>query len=433
MLVKWIRSKILLLGLVLTAGVLIFSIPLTASARFEGTAGPALTIPSQIPASMNSLVSIPVSFSANGNNVASVLFSIDYDENYLTFDSGVAGAITLNVGADFVGSCSPDLTDTDGELDCFVYDPLPPLTALPSGVMITIKLKTGNPASNITAAVNFSQNSAPYSFGSTTGQSVVGTAQNGSVSITVGAAPTSKAYLPSILKILPSATPTPINTPTQTATPTKTNTPLVSYTPTLTRTKTPTSTPTCTPTRTPTPTTACYTAVQNGGFETTSAWELPATEYTAVYSTARVRSGSWAVRTGIVNSADNRYSYSSARQLVSIPYNAYRADLKLYLYPISGESPLNQVAEMPEYMLVSPFGQAPLADDLQYVLILNQSNQVLETLLWQRSNTQAWTLAEFSLLGYAGYSIKIQVGTYNDGYGGITAMYVDDVSLEICK
>ena len=42
---------------------------------------------------------------------------------------------------------------------------------------------------------------------------------------------------------------------------------------------------------------------------------------------------------------------------------------------------------MPEYMLVGPFGQAPLADDLQYVLVLNQSNQVLETLLWQRSNT----------------------------------------------
>jgi hypothetical protein len=28
---------------------------------------------------------------------------------------------------------------------------------------------------------------------------------------------------------------------------------------------------------------------------------------------------------------------------------------------------------------------------------------------------------------------NIQVGTCNDGYGDITAMYVDDVSLEICK
>jgi hypothetical protein len=433
MLVKWIRSKIMVLSLTLTAGVLIFSIPLAAAARFEGTAGPALSILSQIPASKNSLVSIPVSFSANGNSIASVLFSIDYDENYLTFDSGVAGAITLNVGAEFVGSCSPDLTDTDGELDCFVYDPLPPLTALPSGVMITIKLKTGSPANNTTAAVNFSQNSAPYSFGSITGQSVAGTAQNGSVSITEGVAPTRLAFLPMIFRILPSVTPTPSNTPTKTATPTITKTPLLSYTPTLTRTNTPTSTPSRTPTRTPTSTTACYTAVQNGGFETNSAWELPATEYTADYSTARVRTGSWSMRTGIVNTGDNRYSYSSARQLVSIPYNAYRADLKLYLYPISGESPLNQVSKMPEYMLVGPFGQAPLADDLQYVLILNQSNQVLETLLWQRTNTQTWTLAEFSLLRYAGYNIKIQVGTYNDGYGGITAMYVDDVSLEICK
>jgi len=139
------------------------------------------------------------------------------------------------------------------------------------------------------------------------------------------------------------------------------------------------------------------------------------------------------MRTGIVNAADNRYSYSSARQTVTIPSTAYKAYLKLYIYPISGESPLNPVSAMPKHLLVGPFGQAPLADDLQYVLILNQANQVLDTLLWQRSNSQSWTLKEFNLLGYAGYSIKIQFGTYNDGYGGITAMYVDDISLEICR
>ena len=149
-----------------------------------------------------------------------------------------------------------------------------------------------------------------------------------------------KAYLPSIFEksYLPLPPPLSIRRPKQPLQP-KPIPLLVSYTPTPTQSRTPTSTPTRTPTRTPTPPTACSNAIQNGGFETTSAWELPATEYTAGYSTARVRSGSWAMRTGIVNSADNRYSYSSARQLVTIPYNAYHADLKLYLYPISGKSP----------------------------------------------------------------------------------------------
>jgi bacillopeptidase F (M6 metalloprotease family) len=46
-------------------------------------------------------------------------------------------------------------------------------------------------------------------------------------------------------------------------------------------------------------------------------------------------------------------------------------------------------------------------------------------LLWQRSH-------EFDLTAYAGQTIKLNVGVYNDGQDGITAMYLDDVSLEIC-
>lgn len=433
MLFKLTRLKILVLTLIITVGAMFFSTPSAMIGLSAGDAGPALSIPTQILASTNSLVSVPVNFASNGNNVASIFFSIDYDENYLTFDPNVPGAVTLNLGVDFVGGCTPDLADTDGELDCFAYDPVPPLASFQSGVFITVKLKTGNPVNPTVAAVNFSQSSAPFSFGSPTGQSIPGTAQNGSVRIAAGAVSTKNSYLPFIMKVLPSATPTPTETPTKTPTPTPTKTSLISLTPTATKTKTPTSTLTRTPTRTPTSTTACYDAIQNGGFETTSTWELPATEYTASYSTAKARSGSWSMRTGIVNAADNRYSYSSARQTVTIPSTAYKANLKLYIYPISGESPLNPVSAMPKHLLVGPFGQAPLADDLQYVLILNQANQVLDTLLWQRSNSQSWTLKEFNLLGYAGYSIKIQFGTYNDGYGGITAMYVDDISLEICR
>jgi hypothetical protein len=404
--------------------------------KTAGEVGPALMIPTQIPAASNNLVSVPVSFNANGNAISAIFFSIDYNQALLTFDPSVPGAITFSINTSiFTGDCFIDLTDTDGELDCYVYDPGPPLSAFPDGSFLTVKFRTAVVASPAVAAVNFSQNSPPYSFGNTSGQSVPGTALGGSVLISPGSGIQANAFLPILQKNVPSPTATP--TRTKTSTPTKTVS--VSPTPTKTATWTPTptsqwtSTPTRTPTRTPTATTSCYNAIANGGFEGTGGWDLPATEYTAAYSTAHAHGGSWSLRTGIVNPADNRYAYSSGRQLVAIPANATSATLGLYIYPISGESALKPLPALPQSLLDDLFGDAPLANDLQYVLILNQSNQVIDTLLWQRSNSQAWALKEFDLLGYAGYSIKIQVGTYNDGYDGITAMYVDDVLLEICR
>jgi len=139
------------------------------------------------------------------------------------------------------------------------------------------------------------------------------------------------------------------------------------------------------------------------------------------------------MRTGILVTADNRLSYSDARQTVMIPADADQARLRLWIYPLSGESLLQPLPSLPKFNGNSIFGLAPLANDAQYVLILNQYNQELQTLLWQRSNSLTWTLMEFDLSAYVGSTIKIQFGTYNDGYGGITAMYVDDVSLEISK
>ncbi len=174
-------------------------------------------------------------------------------------------------------------------------------------------------------------------------------------------------------------------------------------------------------------------AVRNGGFETTSDWELPTTTYSAAYSTDLAHSGKRSMRTGIVIAADNRNSYSSIRQVVTIPSDADQARLRLWTYPLSGESTMQPLPTLPEFGGANLFGLAPLANDAQYILILDQNDQVIKTLLWQRSNSKNWTLKEFDLLTYAGRTIKIQIGTFNDGYGGITAMYVDDVSLEIYK
>jgi bacillopeptidase F (M6 metalloprotease family) len=69
---------------------------------------------------------------------------------------------------------------------------------------------------------------------------------------------------------------------------------------------------------------------------------------------------------------------------------------------------------------------------LQYAIIRDENDELIDTLLWQRSDDQAWTFHKFDLTAYAGQTIKLNFGVYNDGQDGITAMYLDDVSLEIC-
>lgn len=192
---------------------------------------------------------------------------------------------------------------------------------------------------------------------------------------------------------------------------------------------TPTPGPTPVPTATPVPGT-CSERVGNGGFETTADWYIPITEFSAAYSTDQAHTGTRSMRTGIIYAAHNRYSYSDAGQAVSIPSNTTSATLGLWVYPISTEVTNRALpSSQPSGEL---FGTEAMANDVQYVLILDAYGNWIDTLLWQRSDAQAWTYHEYDLTKYAGYSIRVQFGTYNDGLGGVSSMYVDDVSLQAC-
>jgi PKD repeat protein len=176
-----------------------------------------------------------------------------------------------------------------------------------------------------------------------------------------------------------------------------------------------------------TPSQLCVEGIANGG-------DLPITPYPADYTTATYHSGSRSMRTGIVEPTHNRESYSSARQTVTIPTDAVSATLRFWLYPVSGE-PLADLApsvRLPAGYQLHMIEEVALPGDTQYVLVLNQYNQWINTLVWQRRNDQTWMFHQFDLGIYAGQNIKLQFGVYNDGWYGVTAMYADDVSLEIC-
>ncbi len=233
------------------------------------------------------------------------------------------------------------------------------------------------------------------------------------------------------LEICPSGanpTSTRTATPTRTITPTPTQTP----TPTATRTATPTRTATRTPTQTltATPTTSgCYEEVTNPGFEANNGWSIPLTEWSAAYSTARWHSGLRSMRTGILDPDNNRYSYSDAYQLVTIPSGADSATLRLWIYPGSDEA---LTGLLPETRIGTMFGTSALANDVQYLLVLDRYGNWIDTLFWDLRDTRTWEFYDFNLRPYAGRTIRLQFGTYNDGWDGISFMYVDDFSLEIC-
>lgn len=403
--------------------------------------GPVLTIPSGIPADPNSTVTIPVIFSPNGNDITSVIFSIDYDETWLEYDPSLPSSIVLNLPPEVFGSCTFNASDTDGEIDCTIYDPAPPLATIPDSTIVMITLRTLDAPGIVTASVNFSNDPNP-SFGNTDGQSVPGSGIDGSVRI----GDESKVYIPFVVD----GGDVPVTTATSTSTSTATSTSTSTATATSTSTSTATPRPTRTPwwqTRTPTSTATddpCRNIVLNKGFEDPSdtgddgwGWELPITEYTASFSQDRPRVGEYSLRTGIVNSADNTATYSSGYQIVTIPAGSSSAHLSFWHYTISNDSLVrwlpvifwDKVSEPPSL-------DAPAAWDMQYMAIDDLTTGSGPQIRWGGGvyNNQYWDFATLDMLdlGYGGHTIKIWFSSYNDGFDGVTAMYVDDVKLEVC-
>jgi hypothetical protein len=174
---------------------------------------------------------------------------------------------------------------------------------------------------------------------------------------------------------------------------------------------------------------ACTDIIQNGGFEANTIWEFPGTEYTASYTTSAAHSGTRSARIGIINPANNRYSFSSTRQLISIPAGTTSATLRLWMYPVSGEAAAEATARQ---TASTNFQTAANSNDAQYVLVLDEDENWIDTLMWTRSNLQQWTFYEFNLTKFAGQAIILHIGAFNDGLNGVTGMYVDDVAVEVC-
>lgn len=163
----------------------------------------------------------------------------------------------------------------------------------------------------------------------------------------------------------------------------------------------------------PPPSSACPAGYSqrliNTSFETSNGWYIPITAYSARYTNLRANSGVRSMLTGIINPWHNRYSYSDFGQPVFIPGFVSDAILRFNVFRQSDDW----------------FG-----NDRQYLLVLNHWGYWIDTLLWNSSNNvQAWRTIERNVTYLRGQSIRLHFGTYNNGWNGITSMFVDDVTL----
>jgi photosystem II stability/assembly factor-like uncharacterized protein len=177
--------------------------------------------------------------------------------------------------------------------------------------------------------------------------------------------------------------------------------------------------------------TSARNVVVDGGFEGEGGWELPQTPQPAGYSSRVVYAGARSMRVG-VDDGPNAVAYSSARQVVAIPDDISQATLSATIYPVAGVSATTLQSQVyPDNLALDGAGPVyPAAGDAQYLLLLDpDTGAILDVLFWTLSNAQAWQPLSFDLTGYAGRSLKLHFGVYNDGAGGRAGMYVDDVAL----
>ncbi len=156
----------------------------------------------------------------------------------------------------------------------------------------------------------------------------------------------------------------------------------------------------------------CVELVANGDFEVErSGWTFPSTG--AGYTDEITYDGSGqAIRVGSLD-GPNVADISIAEQLIDLPDDYERIVLDFRYYPIADPDP------------------GP--GDLQYVDIHNFfTEQFEDRVLSVKRNDRRWLQLQSDLSDLPGQRIRLRFAVNNDGVGGRSAMYIDNVSIRAC-
>jgi hypothetical protein len=156
---------------------------------------------------------------------------------------------------------------------------------------------------------------------------------------------------------------------------------------------------------------SCVELLEDGGFESGTAWTINLSAAPATYVEMPTHSGGFAVRLGLVEEP-NRETYSSLQQEVALPAGLHSITLSFHVYTLSGPG---------------------AGEDEQYLALIDPASATTITRPWRTlSDGRAWSEEVIDLTAYGGRSIVIYFNVYNDGGGSRSAMFLDDVALQAC-
>lgn len=162
-------------------------LPPTARLLSTLTGSPQVNLPTAV-ATAGQPVTLPVQFTANGQEIVSLAFSVDYDASLVSIDpadadsDGIPDAVALNLPAGFQASVNLDPSDEDGELDVAVWSMSAPQHTLPDGEVISITFTVPDGSVYNDAQIAFGLDPM-VSFGSFGGLSIPGTQGSGTIYI----------------------------------------------------------------------------------------------------------------------------------------------------------------------------------------------------------------------------------------------------------
>ena len=163
----------------------------------------------------------------------------------------------------------------------------------------------------------------------------------------------------------------------------------------------------------------CEQRLINPGFETGWQWAFSGGPTYAAYTSEMVYAGRRALKLGITSPAANAAVTAAAQQTITVPAEGVAGvTLAMWMLPQTTEP-----AQLREGEAVEASG------DRQYVRLHTSEGPLT---LWEgRTNAPGWQQRTFDLTAYAGKTIRIELGAVNDGGGGVTALFADNVTVNV--
>ncbi|MCP5095305.1 MAG: hypothetical protein GY943_07125, partial [Chloroflexi bacterium] len=156
------------------------------------------------------------------------------------------------------------------------------------------------------------------------------------------------------------------------------------------------------------PAASCSNLLQNGDMEATHSWQLSSGSIASTYVDNSPFSGQQALLIGPpLESIIERNTLSTAWQAVRIPATE-ETTLSFWYRPDSERNP---------------------GSDQQYIGLIDTRGQVVDLFVNTLENKDAWQYFSTDVTRYAGRTLWIYFGVENDGFGGNTRLFVDDVQL----